>query len=299
MKTTGIIRRIDELGRIVIPKEIRKNMRIDNGESLEIFVDEENIILKKYSPIESLNTVAEKYVDIFNQVIKHNIIVTDRNKVIAIAGNLKKQYLNKEISEFTSHSIDRRDSFVERQKKPIKVFDLREFVKEKRKQKFMSMVDGSGMPQGGNIPPIMPGINAPNNIPDLFGANPFNGVTSNEKSENGGLNVDELVKKIDAKIAELEKEEAMEKARLEQEKNNKKEENEEKPSEEIKNEPKEQEISKSVSNIAPTKLTGFLNNTENNEKENKGIKRVEPVKNSEVSKYAVTDDQFFDDFFDE
>lgn len=192
------------------------------------------------------------------------------------------------------------DPFVERQKKPIKVFDLREFVKEKRKQKFMSMVDGSGLPQGGNIPPIMPGINAPNNIPDLFGANPFNGVTSNEKSENGGLNVDELVKKIDAKIAELEKEEAMEKARLEQEKNNKKEENEEKPSEEIKNEPKEQEISKSVSNIAPTKLTGFLNNAiENSEKDNKGIKRQEPVKNSEVSKYAVTDDQFFDDFFDE
>ena len=45
MKTTGIIRRIDELGRVVIPKEIRKNMRIDNGESLEIFVDEDNIIL--------------------------------------------------------------------------------------------------------------------------------------------------------------------------------------------------------------------------------------------------------------
>lgn len=121
MKTTGIIRRIDELGRVVIPKEIRKNMRIDNGESLEIFVDEDNIILKKYSPIESLNTVAEKYVDIFNQVIKHNIIVTDRNKVIAIAGNLKKQYLNKNISEFTSHSIDRRDSFVERQKNSFEI----------------------------------------------------------------------------------------------------------------------------------------------------------------------------------
>lgn len=123
MKTTGIIRRIDELGRIVIPKEIRKNMRIDNGESLEIFVDDENIILKKYSPIENLNSVAEKYVDVFNQVIKHNIIVTDRNKIIAVAGNLKKQYLNKDISDFTLHSIDRRDSFVERQKKSF------EFVK--------------------------------------------------------------------------------------------------------------------------------------------------------------------------
>lgn len=117
MKTTGVIRRIDELGRIVIPKEIRKNLRIKNGESLEIFVENDDIVLKKYSPIENLETVANKYVDIFNQVIKHNIIVTDRDKVIAIAGSLKKNYLGKEISEFTERSIDRRDSFVERQKK--------------------------------------------------------------------------------------------------------------------------------------------------------------------------------------
>ena len=123
MKTTGVIRRIDELGRIVIPKEIRKNMRIKNGESLEIFVEDENIVLKKYSPIESLETVASKYVDTFNQVIKHNIIVTDRDKVIAVAGSLKRNYLNKEISEFTEHSIDRRDSFVERQKKNFEFVD--------------------------------------------------------------------------------------------------------------------------------------------------------------------------------
>ena len=117
MKTTGVIRRIDELGRIVIPKEIRKNLRIKNGESLEIFVENDDIVLKKYSPIENLETVANKYVDIFNQVIKHNIIVTERDKVIAMAGSLKKNYLGKEISEFTERSIDRRDSFVERQKK--------------------------------------------------------------------------------------------------------------------------------------------------------------------------------------
>ena len=117
MKTTGVIRRIDELGRIVIPKEIRKILRIKNGESLEIFVENDDIVLKKYSPIENLETVANKYVDIFNQVIKHNIIVTDRDKVIAMAGSLKKNYLGKEISEFTERSIDRRDSFVERQKK--------------------------------------------------------------------------------------------------------------------------------------------------------------------------------------
>lgn len=123
MKTTGVIRKIDELGRIVIPKEIRKCLRIKNGESLEIFVENEDIILKKYSPLENLETVASKYVEIFNQVIKHKIIVTDRDKVIATAGNFKKNYLNKEISNFTQHSIDRRDSFVERQKKDFEFVD--------------------------------------------------------------------------------------------------------------------------------------------------------------------------------
>ena len=86
MKTTGIIRRIDELGRIVIPKEIRKNLRIKNGESLEIYLENDSIILKKYSQIESLKNVSIDYVEAFNQIIKHNIIVTDRDKVIAVTG---------------------------------------------------------------------------------------------------------------------------------------------------------------------------------------------------------------------
>ncbi len=115
--TTGIIRRIDELGRIVIPKEIRKKLRIDNGESLEILIEDDNIILKKYSPVESLNDVVNKYVDIFSQVIKCNIIVVDRKKVIGVSSNIKKQYQDKDITEFTLRSIDRRDNFVERKKK--------------------------------------------------------------------------------------------------------------------------------------------------------------------------------------
>ena len=128
MKTTGVIRRIDDLGRIVIPKEIRKNMRIKNGDSLEIFVDLDSVILKKYSPIESVEDAANKYVDVFNQIIKHSIIVTDRDKVIAVSGPLKKKYSNKEISDFTVRSIERRDSFVERQKKSFSfVRDVEEF----------------------------------------------------------------------------------------------------------------------------------------------------------------------------
>lgn len=121
MKTTGVIRRIDELGRIVIPKEIRKNLRIKNGESLEIYLENDSIILKKYSQIESLKNVSIDYVEAFNQIIKHNIIVTDRDKVIAAAGPLKKKYLDKEINEFTERSIERRDNFFEKQKKSFQI----------------------------------------------------------------------------------------------------------------------------------------------------------------------------------
>lgn len=73
--------------------------------------------MKKYSPVESLNDVVNKYVDIFSQVIKCNIIVVDRKKVIGVSSNIKKQYQDKDITEFTLRSIDRRDNFVERQKK--------------------------------------------------------------------------------------------------------------------------------------------------------------------------------------
>lgn len=119
MKSTGVVRRIDELGRVVIPKEIRKGLRIKSGDSLEIFLNDEDIVFKKYSPIETLESILDNYVDSFNQVMKHNIIVTDRDKVIAIAGSLKKKYIGKSISDFTDRSIERRDSFVERQKKSV------------------------------------------------------------------------------------------------------------------------------------------------------------------------------------
>lgn len=125
MKTTGIIRRIDELGRIVIPKEIRKNLRIKNGESLEIYLENDSIILRKYSQIESLKNVSIDYVEAFNQIIKHNIIVTDRDKVIAATGPLKKKYLDKEINEFTERSIERRDNFLRNRRSLFRLLMMR------------------------------------------------------------------------------------------------------------------------------------------------------------------------------
>lgn len=119
--STGIVRRIDELGRIVIPKEIRKSLRIKNGDSLEILVDGDNINLRKFSQIENSTDMAMVYVEAFYQVLKYNIIVSDTDKIVAIAGNLKKKYLNMGISDQLTSMIERRDSFVERKKSSIEI----------------------------------------------------------------------------------------------------------------------------------------------------------------------------------
>ena len=121
MTTTGIIRRIDELGRIVIPKEIRKNLRIKNGDNLEILVEGDNITLKKYSQIENLDHISNMYAESFYQVLKYNVIITDTDKIVAVGGNLKKKYLNSGISEEIERMIERRDIFVERKKKNIEI----------------------------------------------------------------------------------------------------------------------------------------------------------------------------------
>ena len=119
--STGSERRIDELGRIVIPKEIRKSLRIKNGDNLEIVVNGEDITLKKYSQIENVTDMAQLYAESFYQVLKYNVIITDTDKVVASAGNLQKKYLNMGISESIESMIERRDNFVERKKNSIEI----------------------------------------------------------------------------------------------------------------------------------------------------------------------------------
>ena len=83
MKATGIVRRIDDLGRVVIPKEIRRTLRIREGDPLEIFTDREGeVILKKYSPIGELNEFATEYAESLNESINAITIITDRDNVI-------------------------------------------------------------------------------------------------------------------------------------------------------------------------------------------------------------------------
>lgn len=99
MKATGIVRRIDDLGRVVVPKEIRRTLRIREGDPLEIYTDTEgSIILKKYSPMGELGGFAKQYAEALSQIAGHLIAITDRDQVIAIAGGIRKEYLNKRIS---------------------------------------------------------------------------------------------------------------------------------------------------------------------------------------------------------
>src|SRR5574344_953646 len=119
MKTIGVVRRIDDLGRIVIPKEIRKSLRIKDGESLEIFLDSDNIVLKKYSPLGNLQDFYKSYVDSIYESIKENIMIVDRDSIVAVAGDLKRKYLDKNISSEIDEMIQKRSNVIEKDFKDI------------------------------------------------------------------------------------------------------------------------------------------------------------------------------------
>lgn len=99
MKATGIVRRIDDLGRVVIPKEIRRTLRIREGDPLEIFTDRDGgVILKKYSPIEELSEFSREYSEALHQTIGHIVMICDKDTIISVSGGSKKEYGDKKIS---------------------------------------------------------------------------------------------------------------------------------------------------------------------------------------------------------
>lgn len=111
MKATGIVRRIDDLGRIVVPKEIRRTLRLREGTPLEIFTDREGeIILKKYSPMVELTAFAGQYAEAMAQSTGLMVCITDRDQVIAVAGGPKKDLLQKNISRQLEQLINERQS---------------------------------------------------------------------------------------------------------------------------------------------------------------------------------------------
>lgn len=125
MKATGIVRRIDDLGRIVIPKEIRRTMRIREGDPLEIYTDREGeVIFKKYSPIGELSHFAASYAETLNRICNVPIVITDRDVVIAVSGAPKREFAEKRISEEAEHIMEQRQTYVKKDEaNPVAVVD--------------------------------------------------------------------------------------------------------------------------------------------------------------------------------
>lgn len=132
MKATGIVRRIDELGRIVIPKELRRTLKIKEGDPLEIFTQRDGeLIFKKYSPISAIEDFAEGYAETISETTDNIAIITDTDSIIAVSGTNKKDYLNRDISNELIDLIEKRNSLVvklnEGEPIPIKDEDAEEY----------------------------------------------------------------------------------------------------------------------------------------------------------------------------
>lgn len=122
MKATGVVRRIDDLGRVVIPKEIRKVHRIKEGDPLEIFTDKEGeIILKKYSPIGELTEFASTYADTISKTTGHIACITDKDSVIAVAGGSKKDFLEKGLSKELEEVMENKEIFKSKENNEISI----------------------------------------------------------------------------------------------------------------------------------------------------------------------------------
>ena len=116
MKATGIVRRIDDLGRVVIPKEIRRTMRIREGDPLEIYTDREGeVIFKKYSPIGELTAFAAQYADTLHKTCSMAVVICDRDAVIASSGLPKKEYNDNNLSDELEDIIEGRGLYLYRE----------------------------------------------------------------------------------------------------------------------------------------------------------------------------------------
>lgn len=113
MKATGIVRRIDDLGRVVIPKEIRRTMRIREGDPLEIFTEKDGeVVFKKYSPVGELSPFATQYADVLARACNMTVLVCDRDHVIAAAGQSRKDFHDRRVSAGLDEVMDSRRTYV-------------------------------------------------------------------------------------------------------------------------------------------------------------------------------------------
>jgi len=156
MKATGIVRRIDDLGRVVIPKEIRRTLRIREGDPLEIFTDRDGgVILKKYSPIGELTDFSREYAESLQQVIGHIILVCDRDVFVSVSGTVKKDYVDRKVSAELEKIMDERKPVIlgAGGKKVIPLYKDEE--DENIEEKYVSQVISPIIAEGDNIGAII------------------------------------------------------------------------------------------------------------------------------------------------
>lgn len=133
MKATGVVRRIDDLGRVVIPKEIRKTLRIKEGDPLEIFTDKEGeVILKKYSPIGELTEFATGYAETLAKTTGHIACITDKDTVIAVSGGSKKEFLEQDLSEELERIMEDKERYTSKENNDLAVPITKNDNKERR-----------------------------------------------------------------------------------------------------------------------------------------------------------------------
>ena len=123
MKATGVVRRIDELGRIVIPKEIRKTFRIKEGENVEIYIDDNNIILKKYSELKNVSDISSNIIDSVFSIINKDIIITDMSNIVELSPSLKNVFLNKELSVEYQNMLSKREKIIQKSSENLCITD--------------------------------------------------------------------------------------------------------------------------------------------------------------------------------
>ena len=122
MKATGVVRRIDDLGRVVIPKEIRRTLRIKEGDPLEIFTEKAGeIILKKYSPIGELSEFASEYAETLTKTTGHIACITDKDTVIAVSGTPKKEWLEHSISVQLEKIMDDQEKYISKENDEVAI----------------------------------------------------------------------------------------------------------------------------------------------------------------------------------
>lgn len=161
MKATGIVRRIDDLGRIVIPKEIRRTLRIREGDPLEIYTDKEGeVILKKYSPIGEMSEFADQFADSLNQTSGHISCISDRDSIIAVSGASKKDFMEKPLSQDLERVMEEKTTLVIKSPadKPIQIFS------DETERKYTSQVIAPIISEGDPIGAVILLSTDPNTI---------------------------------------------------------------------------------------------------------------------------------------